>query len=312
MKRGFLLGKKASSTAPAQTAPSKEATTSANPIQPLTLPPTTSFATAPVESSTLHWSFYPTSSSPELALHATTRTVTALLSTPYFSSPSPPPLPAFTPLFSIVNLPGKGKSVLATADLAADSLVLLDRPLLVYAPEALPRTHTNAVLSHALSRLAPAQQAQFLALSNCFPVSSEGAYLGRAETNALPVVSLDDLPPSAAPADEVTYSGVFPLVARLNHACDANCRLEFSAQRWALGVRTTRAVRKGEELCISYIVPFQKRRERMKELRLKWRFECQCGWCSLSDEDSAKRDLEREEKARLFLQQWDAQAADRR
>ncbi|BGP14985.1 hypothetical protein JCM10213_007211 [Rhodosporidiobolus nylandii] len=316
MKRGFLLGKKLS-TAPSSTpapaaAPSTPSPTADQPIVPLPLPSTTSFRTSPADSSTLHWSFHP-SSAPTLALYSTSATRHALRSTPFFSSPSssPPPLPAYKPLYELVDLPGKGKGLVATADLAPDSLILLDRPLLVFATTALPpaAVHGNALLSHALSRLSPEMQRTFLALDNCFPSSSssEGSLLGRVETNALPVVSLTDLPAEAG-ADAVQYSGVFPRASRVNHACDANCRLEWSARDWTLAVKTSRAVKKGEELCISYIVPFQKRRERREELRLKWRFDCMCGWCSLSHEESAKKDEEREKLAEAFMRQWNAQA----
>ncbi|GAA5894913.1 hypothetical protein JCM6882_008241 [Rhodosporidiobolus microsporus] len=315
MKRGFLLGKKSTTPATKPAPPPQPAPSSTAPISPLSLPSTASFNTAPADSSTLHWTFHPPGA-PSLALHATATTVAALGTTPYFRSSSaspssaspaqPPPLPPFTPLFTLTDLPGKGKALVSTADLAPNSLVLLDRPLLVCAFEALPRQHVNALLSHALSRLAPERQTEFLDLSNCFPVSSEGAFLGRFETNALPIISLDDLPASAG-ADEATYHGLFPLAARLNHACDANCRFEWSAKEWRLEVRTNRAVRAGEELCVSYIVPFQKRKQRREELQRKYRFECQCGWCSLPDDLSAKKDEEREAMAKRFLQQWDAQ-----
>ncbi|GAA5821914.1 hypothetical protein JCM11251_004777 [Rhodosporidiobolus azoricus] len=314
MKRGFLLSKKPSTPAKAAAPASQpSSSTTNNLISPLPVASTASFNTSPADSSTLHWSFYP-QGAPELALHATTATVAALQSTTYFrssfsttsSSPVPHSLPTYTPLSSIIDVPGKGNGLIATADLAPDSLVLLDRPLLVCALDTIPRQHANAILSHALSRLNGEKQKEFLELANAFPVSNEGGYLGRVETNALPIISLDDLPPSSAP-DEVTYHGLFPLASRLNHACDANCRFEWSAKEWRLSVRTNRAVKKGEELCVSYIMPFQKRRERREELQTKYRFLCQCTWCSLPDDLSAKKDEEREEMAKRFLQQWDAQ-----
>ncbi|GAA5868175.1 hypothetical protein JCM8547_003369 [Rhodosporidiobolus lusitaniae] len=307
MKRGFLLGKKSSTaTAPAQKQPAPPPSTSSA-VVPLHLPSTSSFPKTPQDSTTLHWTFHP-STEPSLALHATTATLSALHhSVPFFSSTSsvPPSLPSFAPLYDLADFPGKGKGLVASADIAPNSLVLLDRPLLVFAPEAIPRQHQNAVLSHALSRLSKDAQKNFMALSNAF-ANVEGAYLGRTSTNAFPIVSLSDLPPSAN-ADAVTYTGVFPLAARLNHSCAANCRFEWSAKEWALSVRTNREVRKGEELMVSYVVPFQKRRERREELRVKYRFECQCEWCSLSDEESAKKDIEREKLAEEFMKQWSAQ-----
>jgi hypothetical protein len=265
------------STVATQSKPSAPSSPS-GPISPLPLPGTASFPLFPQDSTTLHWTFHPSSASAStgasLALHCTSRTLAALRTTSFFSlsSASSPPLSSYTPLFTLSDIVGKGKGLIASADLAPDSLVLLDRPLLVWAPDALPRPHLNALLSHALSRLSEEKQNEFLSLSNAFPSLSVGDFLGRVETNSLPVVSLSDLPPTTTPQpDAVTYSGLFPLAARVNHACDANCRLEWSSERWVLGVRTNRAVKKGEELCISYILPFQKRRERREELRTKVR-----------------------------------------
>ena len=46
----------------------------------------------------------------------------------------------------------------------------------------------------------------------------------------------------------------------------------------------SRAVFPGEELTISYIDPFQKRRARMKALKQSWGFWCDCSLCSASPE----------------------------
>jgi hypothetical protein len=40
----------------------------------------------------------------------------------------------------------------------------------------------------------------------------------------------------------------------------------------------------------------------------QWRFECKCNWCSLSDEESAEKDKEREHMAELFMKEMQAMA----
>lgn len=45
-------------------------------------------------------------------------------------------------------------------------------------------------------------------------------------------------------------------------------------QAFAVEARTTKDVKRGEELLVTYIVPFQKRRERRAELLLKVRCFC--------------------------------------
>lgn len=166
---------------------------------------------------------------------------------------------------------------------------MLDRPLLVYDSQRLPLAASNRAglsrwFEHALSRLSPERQAEFLALSNCFAstTSTSDAILGRIETNAHPIISLDALPN----ADAVTYSAVCPIYSRLNHACDANVMASFEAEQFAVGVRTTRDVRSGEELCVSYVVPMQKRRERREECLVKVRDSLLVCWLYLVPRES--------------------------
>ncbi|ORY91709.1 hypothetical protein BCR35DRAFT_298989 [Leucosporidium creatinivorum] len=315
MKRGFFGGK---SSTPAQPKPKPAAaqpTTTpaagATPIPPLASAPP-GWASSPRDSpSTLHWTFLPTSPTPTpssptastaLLLTATSRALLA-------SRPPPPLLGSAnnSPAYEIRSTPKKGLALFAKRDLPPNSPVLVDRPLLVYdsSDRGPSRKEANAIFTHALSHLDPEHQRQFLELSNCFAGSD--TIFGRVETNGAPVISFEG---AGNAADPVTYTGVFPLYSRINHACDANARPEWDWERFELGVRTTRAVKAGEELCVTYIVPFQKRRERREELLVKWRFECQCSWCSLSDEESAKRDIEREKMAEAFMKQWHAQVGE--
>lgn len=153
----------------------------------------------------------------------------------------------------------------ATRSLPSNSLIFVDRPLLVYdASDRGPsRKEANAIFTYAISHLDPSLQRQFQDLTTAFAGSD--TYLGRVETNGAPVISFE----GAGDADPVTYTGIFPLFSRVNHACDANVRPEWDWERFELGLRTTRAVQAGEELCTTYIIPFQKRRERREELLVK-------------------------------------------
>lgn len=60
---------------------------------------------------------------------------------------------------------------------------------------------------------------------------------------------------------------------RVNHSCDANTLLDFDPAGFVVGLRTTRMIKIGEEITFSYIIPFQKRRERKEELLIKVRAE---------------------------------------
>ncbi len=87
------------------------------------------------------------------------------------------------------------------------------------------------------------------------------AIQGRVETNEFPCVTF--------PGEDVSYSGVFPLLSRVNHACDANAMIEWDADEFVVVLKTTRMVKIGDEICFCYIVPFQKRQQRREELMLK-------------------------------------------
>ncbi|EED80582.1 predicted protein, partial [Postia placenta Mad-698-R] len=71
---------------------------------------------------------------------------------------------------------------------------------------------------------------------------------------------------------------VYPRPSFFNHHCSPNVNKE----RYGRGLAfvTTRSVRAGEELCISYgHAEGMGWRQRQKELREGWFFECSCGKC---------------------------------
>ena len=61
------------------------------------------------------------------------------------------------------------------------------------------------------------------------------------------------------------------MFSRLNHSCDPNVMPRWDEEAFAVEARTTKDVKKGEELFVTYIVPFQKRKERRAELLIKVR-----------------------------------------
>lgn len=269
MKRGFLLSKNDSAQSNRSSAQlsTKAASTSTQAPSDANLRPPPGWHDSPKDSpSTLHWCFLPAgggASNARTALLVTERTRNLLQRTrPAENLPQ-------SPLYDIRQIPKKGLGVIATRDLPRDTLVMLDAPILIYEASdrglgGSKRNEADQIFRYALSRLDPDTQKRFNDLSNAFAGSE--TYLGRVETNAAPIISFEAAGPAA---DAVTYSGVFPSFSRLNHACDANARPEWDWERLCVGVKTTRMVKAGEEICVSYIVPFQKRRERQEELMVK-------------------------------------------
>lgn len=234
--------------------------------------PFETFPTAPPDASTLHWSFFPPTPAPSMTSPSascifltTTQTRLLFSHTTYFTNPTP--LPSLVePLYEISNIKGKGKGLIARCDLPAHSYILSDRPVLVYDSKRGPPRHLlNTVLEHALAHLQPELQSRFLGLFNAWAgKESSIGILGRAETNAVPIVEFKE--------DTTTYHGVFPVYSRVNHSCCPNTLPEWDSDGFRMRLKTTRNVRKGEELTGCYIVPFQQRKERKFELLVKVRF----------------------------------------
>jgi len=80
--------------------------------------------------------------------------------------------------------------------------------------------------------------------------------------------------------DAIDGNGVFPLVAMLNHSCRPNCSYHSSdSQSTKLIVSLTQPVSKGTELTVSYVELYTSVAMRMRSLRAKFGFVCDCQWC---------------------------------
>ncbi len=84
---------------------------------------------------------------------------------------------------------------------------------------------------------------------------------------------------NAHTASAVDGMGVFPLVAMLNHACDPNSTY-VSAEGTTMVVKTTRSVAKGEELTVGYTTAFLPVAVRQRVLKARYGFACTCARCA--------------------------------
>jgi hypothetical protein len=75
--------------------------------------------------------------------------------------------------------------------------------------------------------------------------------------------------------------GVFPLVALCNHSCDPNAIFVKSTKHYSASIVTSRRIRAGEEILISYKAPFTRMpfEERQNYLLENYKFECKCYAC---------------------------------
>jgi len=86
---------------------------------------------------------------------------------------------------------------------------------------------------------------------------------------------------------EALFGGMFTLHASLNHSCVPNCNVvdEYIEDTIGVKVVTSRAVQKGEELCIPYIDIHLPRVNRRTGLHEGWTFWCQCLRCRFEGDD---------------------------
>ncbi|KAK9816487.1 hypothetical protein WJX72_000903 [[Myrmecia] bisecta] len=84
--------------------------------------------------------------------------------------------------------------------------------------------------------------------------------------------------------------GLFPALSMLNHSCSPNCCFQATGKEMA--VRTTRDVKAGEQLCVSYINLFEMRPVRQRQLLATKFFRCQCERCAQPLPQSTDRFLE--------------------
>eukprot|EP00668_Euglena_longa_P031304 GGOE01040483.1.p1 GENE.GGOE01040483.1~~GGOE01040483.1.p1 ORF type:complete len:240 (+),score=66.20 GGOE01040483.1:29-748(+) len=185
----------------------------------------------------------------------------------------------------IVEFPGKGRGVLAAKVLLADTVVMRAYPYVLRGGQR--DVWTDVILKMVQRR-----------------VDDRNAYFDRVvmtlSDNETPDYgSVDDSLIAAAQAIDPTLSeltvrrlasvfwhncfpeGLFPDAALFNHSCAPNCTyaVDWDADS-AFTIRTTRAVARGEELCLNYLAttgaPYD---VRQATLYHGWQFHCDCTLC---------------------------------
>ncbi|KAG8895891.1 hypothetical protein FRC01_012142, partial [Tulasnella sp. 417] len=183
-------------------------------------------------------------------------------------------------IYEVVDLPGRGKGMLASRDIKASQgeIILKEEPLLQL-PPGLEENHvrTRQYLKDKVSTLTADQRAEYMALWY------------EPETPKQDVLRAIFMANSYSTHDSMA---VFPKAARMNHGCAGASNVAYS---WRQGERrfylhALRDVPKGEELLSAYLDPKMTRSERQKILKDKYQFDCQCASCTLPKDLSLKSD----------------------
>ncbi|EJD45641.1 SET domain-containing protein [Auricularia subglabra TFB-10046 SS5] len=172
----------------------------------------------------------------------------------------------------IVDVPGRGKALVATRPIAAGTPFLREPPLLLSLQKLDALTVAN------FERLTEPMHAKcaaaYDALHNCKPYA--GPHVSRRHgilrTNGWKVTFAENL-------GDRTFSAVMQIMSRANHSCAPNTSFNWEWQKYQATYTALRDIAAGEEITVSYIDDKKPKSERRKELKEKYFFKCTCERC---------------------------------
>ncbi|KAF5315448.1 hypothetical protein D9619_007007 [Psilocybe cf. subviscida] len=179
-------------------------------------------------------------------------------------------------IFTVVDIPGKGKGVVAVRDIKQGEVILRERPLFTVPRNinASPSTY----IANQLNKLHDIARASFLNLSYVnFPAHLD-------PDSSPDEVALAIFQTNAVMAGEGIV-GIFPRMARLNHGCSSafNVVYNWRDEGAFLIVHALKDIAKGQELLTTYTDSKRPRHERRAYLKEQYGFTCTCSVCSLPD-----------------------------
>lgn len=195
--------------------------------------------------------------------------------------------------FSIMDIPGKGKGLVATRPIAAGELVFAESPLFTTSTELISE---QMVIEAIRENLTVAQAKDFLSLKN----AAKGGLphlCGILITNFLPCGN--HVPELGEYASMIGY---FPTAVRINHHCRPNINNYWNDRTQQIRFYAVRDVAPGEELCVSYLDVLTHPTKAIRGAKFKeiWDFECTCSVCSLTGEELRASDARRTTIARIY------------
>ncbi|KAI0427686.1 hypothetical protein F5Y09DRAFT_344401 [Xylaria sp. FL1042] len=191
------------------------------------------------------------------------------------------------PSYEIVDIPAKGKGVVATRNISRAEAFMSDWASVVLDlsfPKAMKQQVGHQFLHLAAEQLSDPGKVLALGRSSTKAVDIMEDILG---TNAFSYTLGDD-----------SHMALYPEVSRINHACKPNAFVRFSPTSFDVKVVAFRDIKIGEEITISYIPLNHHREKRQRDLR-RWGFECKCSLCTASTTEIAASDYRREKIASL-------------
>ncbi|GAA98059.1 uncharacterized protein L969DRAFT_93322 [Mixia osmundae IAM 14324] len=200
--------------------------------------------------------------------------------------------------YEVKEIAGKGKGCIATHSIKRGSVILNERPLLVWRQQLSPdeaEDLASTLDGDVLEILADLSDSAKEYEPDLHPILAIRA------TNAFNV----ELPPLPASLKTPTHlkqlathaSMLFPDVARLNHSCLPNADHCINWSDLSMTVYATSDISPGDEILIEYTSALIQadRARRQERLRTMFYFQCRCDACALDDIAGQASDTRREE-----------------
>ncbi|KAL8388831.1 hypothetical protein RB595_008960 [Gaeumannomyces hyphopodioides] len=203
--------------------------------------------------------------------------------------------PRSPPPYEVRPIEGKGMGVVANASISFGEVLFRERPVLVdmiTRPSNVDAQQHRAMLDRALARLSPADRASVKALSYH---RKEHMLEGIMDANTF-AITLNGVP----------HSGLYPRIARINHACKPNTFVRYRRSTMELEVVAYRHIEPGTELTVSYTALNLLSKDRRQLLR-RWGFDCACSLCTADPRVVEASDNNREHMQRILNELSDAE-----
>ncbi|KAK0625408.1 hypothetical protein B0T17DRAFT_590995 [Bombardia bombarda] len=183
--------------------------------------------------------------------------------------------------YKIIDIPGKGKGVVATRHISRYEELMVD-----YAALAVDISFTTLVPARDGYRLLQLATKQLSDPDSVLNLGQSNAFAADVIENVLRTNAFHTIL-SGAP-----HMALYPEVSRINHACKPNAYTRFIPQSLGVSVAASRDIKLGEEITISYLTVGETSDVRQRSLR-QWGFECSCDLCSSSAAEVAASDARR-------------------
>ncbi|KAF7674584.1 hypothetical protein GT037_007344 [Alternaria burnsii] len=197
--------------------------------------------------------------------------------------------------WKIVDVPGKAKGVVATRKIKMYETFMIDQAAVVVdveAESALSDVENKKLLKRAVDQLLVPGMIRDMSAAHAGNRgdANEGGEEqdteGRLEEDIMKTNSY------GSTVAEVSSKALYPLISRINHACNPNSFVLFSRAGVSMAIKAYRDIEPGEEITVSYLLlglPSPKRQSLIK----RWGFKCTCDLCSLPTQERQASDLRR-------------------